>query len=158
MGDLVRGIIAAGRGEIALPPDVATGALTALARGEAGSGGLLEPLSERERDVLYLLAQGMTNKDIAHSLMLSVRTVEAHLRSVFDKLGVRSRTEAALWAVKRGFGGITWREFRSELAVDAGMLRTAHTRPSFGTARAYMLAESYPGMRGRSTYLCEKAR
>lgn len=64
---------------------------------------LIEPLSEREADVLRLLAQGLTNKDIAQTLILSVRTVEAHLRSVYGKLGVRSRTEAALWAVKHGY-------------------------------------------------------
>jgi DNA-binding NarL/FixJ family response regulator len=46
----------------------------------------------------------MTNKDIAQSLILSVRTVEAHLRNIFGKLGVRSRTEAALWATKHGYG------------------------------------------------------
>ena len=65
---------------------------------------LIEPLSDREMEVLRLLAQGLTNKAIAQSLILSVRTVEAHLRSIFGKLGVHSRTEAALWAVKHGYG------------------------------------------------------
>ncbi|MBL8093572.1 MAG: response regulator transcription factor [Anaerolineales bacterium] len=48
------------------------------------------------------LAQGQTNKDIAQALLVSVRTVEAHVRNLFSKLGVRSRTEAALWAVRHG--------------------------------------------------------
>ena len=106
VGDLARAIIAVGRGEIALPPHIAGRVLAALARGEPVSDeGIIEPLSEREVEVLRLLAQGLTNKDMAQRLILSVRTVEAHLRSVFGKLGVRSRTEAALWAVKHGYGG-----------------------------------------------------
>lgn len=104
VSDLVRAIVAAGRGEIVLPPSLAARALTALAR-----GGTFEPdqaavLSERETDVVRLLGQGLTNKDIAQSLILSVRTVEAHLRNIYGKLGVRSRTEAALWAVRHGYG------------------------------------------------------
>jgi DNA-binding NarL/FixJ family response regulator len=105
LGDLARAIIAVGRGEIALPPHMAGRALAALARGEPVSDdGLIEPLSEREVEVLRLLAQGMTNKDIAQTLILSVRTIEAHLRNIYGKLGVRSRTEAALWAVEHGYG------------------------------------------------------
>ena len=82
-----------------------------LARGESvgepGAGSvadLVEPLSDREAEVLRLLARGLTNKDMAQTLILSVRTVEAHLRSIYGKLGARSRTEAALWAVKHGHG------------------------------------------------------
>jgi DNA-binding NarL/FixJ family response regulator len=104
VGDLARAIIAVGRGEITLPPEIAARALVALARGETADQALVEPLSEREIEVLRLLAQGATNKDIAQTLILSVRTVEAHLRNIYGKLGVRSRTEAALWAVKHGYG------------------------------------------------------
>ena len=104
VAELSRAIIAVGRGEIALPPAIAGRALAALARGETGGESLIEPLSERETEVLQLLAQGLTNKDIAQTLILSVRTVEAHLRSIFGKLGVKSRTEAALWATKHEYG------------------------------------------------------
>ena len=104
VGDLVRGIIAVGRGEIVLPQNIAVRALAVLACGEALGEGLLEVLSEREAEVLRFLAPGLTNKDIAQTLILSVRTVEAHLRSIFGKLGVRSRTEAVLWAVRHGYG------------------------------------------------------
>jgi DNA-binding NarL/FixJ family response regulator len=99
VSDLARGIIAAGRGEIVLPQELATRALVALARGEVGQEESSFTLTEREREVLNFLAQGYTNKDIAQSLFLSVRTVEAHLRNIYGKLGVTSRTEAALWAV-----------------------------------------------------------
>lgn len=104
VAELARAIIAVGRGEIALPPSIAGRALAALARGESVGSSLIEPLSERENEVVQLLAQGLTNKDIAQTLFLSVRTVEAHLRNIFGKLGVRSRTEAALWATKHGYG------------------------------------------------------
>jgi DNA-binding NarL/FixJ family response regulator len=109
LGDLARAIIAAGRGEIVLPPEIAVQSLMALAQGQPFEQGMvatlasLAPLSERETEVLRLLAQGFTNKDIAQALILSVRTVEAHLRGIFAKLGVSSRTEAALWAVQHGY-------------------------------------------------------
>lgn len=96
---LVRGLIAVGRGEIVLPPRMATRVLAALASGQPTASSL-GALSQRETEVLTLLARGMTNKDMGDELFLSVRTVETHLRSVYAKLGVRSRTEAALWAVR----------------------------------------------------------
>jgi DNA-binding NarL/FixJ family response regulator len=103
--ELSRAIIAVGRGELVLPPAIAALALAALARGETITRDrLVEPLSEREIEVLRLLAQGLTNKDMAQTLILSVRTVEAHLRNIFGKLGVSSRTEAALWATRHGYG------------------------------------------------------
>lgn len=104
VANLARAIIAAGRGELALPSAIAAQALVALARGELIDQAPTEMLSEREVEIVRLLAQGLTNKDIAQTLILSVRTVEAHLRNIFAKLGVRSRTEAALWAVKHGYG------------------------------------------------------
>ncbi|KAA3644002.1 MAG: DNA-binding response regulator [Chloroflexi bacterium] len=104
VSELARAMIATGRGEMWLPPSIAGKALAALARGEhSPQDDLVEPLSERETDVLRLLVKGMANKDIAQTLILSVRTVEAHLRSVYGKLGVHSRTEAALWAVRNGY-------------------------------------------------------
>jgi len=103
VSELARAIIATGRGELWLPPKIAGKALAALAsRENLVSGEPIETLSERETDVLRMLVKGMTNKDIAQSLILSVRTVEAHLRSIYGKLGAHSRTEAALWAVRSG--------------------------------------------------------
>lgn len=105
-GDLARGIIAAGRGEIVLPPELAARALRALARGGVTDETPAESLSVRETEVLRLLAMGQTNKDIAQTLILSVRTIEAHLRNIYGKLGVGTRTEAALWAVNNGYGPV----------------------------------------------------
>lgn len=99
--DLARALVAVGRGEIALPPSIAARALAELARPAAPDRRPTDDLSEREREVVDLLVRGQTNKDIAQALFLSVRTVEAHLRSIYAKLGVRSRTEAVLWAIGR---------------------------------------------------------
>lgn len=98
--DLIRALVAVGRGEIVLPPALASQALAALARGQLPQETTAETLTDREMDVLSLLAKGMTNKEIAQRLFLSVRTVEAHLQNIYGKLNVSSRTEAALWAVQ----------------------------------------------------------
>ena len=62
-----------------------------------------ELLSQRELEVLKLAARGMSNKDIGEELFISVRTVQAHLRAIFNKLGVGSRSEAVLYGLKRGW-------------------------------------------------------
>jgi len=63
-------------------------------------------LTEREIEILGLAAQGKSNKEIADKLYVSVRTVEAHLGHIFDKLGVNSRTEAVIVAFKKGWVGL----------------------------------------------------
>lgn len=104
--ELTRGLLAAARGEVVLPPSLAAQALLALAHGNINpQQHPVESLTDREEDVLTLLAQGMSNKDIAQSLFLSVRTIEAHLRNIYGKLSVSNRTEAVLWAVQHGFEG-----------------------------------------------------
>jgi len=62
-----------------------------------------ELLSQRELEVLKLAAGGMSNKDIGEALFISERTVQAHMRSIFNKLGVGSRSEAVLYGLKRGW-------------------------------------------------------
>jgi DNA-binding NarL/FixJ family response regulator len=62
-------------------------------------------LTKRESDVLQLLAKGSSNREISRQLFLSEKTVKAHLASVFRKLGVTNRTQAAMVAVTKGLGG-----------------------------------------------------
>jgi len=63
---------------------------------------LSEPLSDREREVLDRLAEGLSNKLIAHRLSISEHTVKTHVASIFAKLGASSRTEAVSQAIRRG--------------------------------------------------------
>ena len=76
------------------------GANASVAQPVAGSAldrsdSLAEPLSEREREVLQLIAEGLRNQAIAERLYLSLHTVKVHARNIYAKLGVASRTEAA---------------------------------------------------------------
>jgi DNA-binding CsgD family transcriptional regulator len=61
-------------------------------------------LSRREREVAAMVAAGMTSRAIAEKLFIAERTVEGHLERIRNKLGVRSRTEVAVWAVEHGLG------------------------------------------------------
>ena len=68
------------------------------------AGNTLEPLSRREKEILELLCRGYANKEIADNLHLSIETVRDYLKSIYDKLHVRSRTEAVLKALQAGKG------------------------------------------------------
>jgi DNA-binding NarL/FixJ family response regulator len=93
-GELHRGILAAARGESPLAPKAAHAVLSA--RAEARPATL--ELTDREREVLDLVAEGLPNKLIARRLEISEKTVKAHLTRVFETIGVTDRTQAALWA------------------------------------------------------------
>ncbi|HRC63028.1 MAG: response regulator transcription factor [Dehalococcoidia bacterium] len=95
--ELIRGVEAAARGESPLSPKVANALLEERRVREAG-----RQLTPREREVLVLLARGLLNKQIARELGISEKTVKAHLVNVFDRIGVSDRTQAALWAERRG--------------------------------------------------------
>ncbi len=94
----------AARGEVSLPAVLQQAVIFELL-GEAPSRSGPDPysLSPREKDVLALLCQGLSNKQIAQHLYLSVRTVENHLARLYEKLGVQTRTEAAVLALQQGW-------------------------------------------------------
>lgn len=102
--ELINAIRAVHAGEPVLHP-VVIRKLTARLRPAAAQAEArpAELLTRREMEVLELAAKGLTNKDIGEKLFISVRTVQAHLRSIFNKLSLGSRTEAVLYGMKRGW-------------------------------------------------------
>jgi ATP/maltotriose-dependent transcriptional regulator MalT len=62
----------------------------------------VEPLSKREREVLYWVASGASNREIGQKLAITESTVKRHIYNIFGKLNVRNRTQAVLWAIGRG--------------------------------------------------------
>jgi DNA-binding NarL/FixJ family response regulator len=90
-------------GHVLLEPEVAAALLES---GTAGNdtGPQAAPLTAREREVLLLIAQGRSNREIARTLVLAEKTVKTHVSNILMKLGVADRTQAALWAVRHGIG------------------------------------------------------
>lgn len=103
--ELVGAVRAVNAGESVLHPSVARKVLNRFvpAQGRGAAGRPAEVLSERELDVLKLATRGLSNQDIARELCLSIRTVQGHIGHIFNKLGVSSRTEAVVRALKEGW-------------------------------------------------------
>jgi DNA-binding NarL/FixJ family response regulator len=103
--ELIEAVRAVHAGESVLHPKIARKVLNRFAASGLKPEG--EPpanvLSERELEVLKLAAKGLSNRDIAEQLFLSIRTVQAHLGNIFNKLDVGSRTEAILYGLKKGW-------------------------------------------------------
>jgi len=96
---LIEGVLAAARGESVLQPSVAAKVVARFAQlSEPVPRPLVVPLSEREREVLRLLADGRSNREIAAKLFLAEGTVKNHVTNLLGKLGARDRTQAALLA------------------------------------------------------------
>ena len=93
--ELVSGIRAAARGESPLHPRAARELLAARSTSDASTS---ESLTPREVEVLALVREGLANKQIARRLGISERTVKAHMTSLFQRIGVTDRTQAAIWA------------------------------------------------------------
>jgi len=99
--DLVEACRATLRGETFLYP----GAVTALVRAHLERGGgdaEFDPLTPRESEVVKLVAEGMTTREIADALFISPKTVERHRANVLEKLGMRDRVDLTRYAIRRG--------------------------------------------------------
>ena len=103
---LAEAIRAAARGESFLQPSIAAKVVAEFARlatkRSPPAQALLEPLSDREQEILALIATGATNREIGNQLFLAEGTVKNHVTNVLGKLGVRDRTQAALKAREMG--------------------------------------------------------
>jgi DNA-binding NarL/FixJ family response regulator len=97
--DVANAIRAAYRGEVRLDPAVA-GLLARRVRERASAPPAQEALTDREREVLALVARGLSNKAIAERLAITERTARTHVSNILGKLGLASRTQAALYAVE----------------------------------------------------------
>ena len=94
---LCRAIKAAAAGQVQLTPQAAARLMQVVSSPESP-----EDLTERETEVLRLMAQGKANKEIARSLNISEKTVKVHVSNILSKLGVQSRTQATLYAIRVG--------------------------------------------------------
>ncbi len=99
--ELVEAIHAAGRGEVRLHPEAAK----RLAQ-EVRTAEMRETLTPRETEILRLVGRGLSNKRIAQQLELSELTVKTHVSNLLSKLGLSSRTQAALFAIREGLIGL----------------------------------------------------
>ena len=95
--ELRRAIKAAAAGQVQLSPQAAARLMREVRAPDAP-----EQLTERETDVLKLLARGKANKEIAQELVIGEQTVKTHVSNILTKLGVQSRTQAALYAAQKG--------------------------------------------------------
>lgn len=91
------------RGHGLVSPSMAAALLAefcVLSRRADGSGTHAPRLTDRELDVLRLVAKGLSNRDVARDLEIAENTVKNHVRNILEKLGLRSRMEAAMWAMR----------------------------------------------------------
>jgi NarL family two-component system response regulator LiaR len=100
--ELVEAIQRAAKGEATLHPRVATRLIKQLSSGEIEQGYLFTALTEREMEVLKLIARGSTNQKIAEQLVISMGTVKGHISNILSKLHLADRTQAAVFAWQEG--------------------------------------------------------
>jgi DNA-binding NarL/FixJ family response regulator len=98
--EVAAAVRAAFAGEVHLDPAVARLLAQRMRSRKSGEGDPVEPLTEREKDVVRLLGQGLSNKDIGGALFITERTARTYVSNILGKLGLASRTQAALWAVE----------------------------------------------------------
>ena len=102
--ELRAAIKSAAAGQVQLSPAAAARLMREVRTPEPSAA---QPLTERETDVLKLLAQGKANKEIAFDLIIGEKTVKTHVSNILLKLGVQSRTQAALYAAQNGLAELT---------------------------------------------------
>jgi NarL family two-component system response regulator LiaR len=102
--ELVHAIREAYRGRVQLHPDIARKLMSVVAGQDVTSSGAISPdeLTERECEVLALIARGMSNRDIAKNMFISEKTVKTHVSNILGKLHLEDRTQAAIYALKHG--------------------------------------------------------
>jgi DNA-binding NarL/FixJ family response regulator len=100
--ELVNAIRAVYRGGLVLDPEVARVAMEESSSTAPGGSDPYETLTDREKQVLKLVAEGGSNKEVAETLGISVKTAMSHREKVMEKLGVHNRTELVRLAIKRG--------------------------------------------------------
>jgi len=101
--NLIEAIRAAHRGEARLHPDIARKLMEQVARQTVSSHDYqVNDLTEREHDVVRLIAQGHSNQEIAQALVISEKTVKTHVSNILSKLQLEDRTQLAIYAIKRG--------------------------------------------------------
>ncbi len=100
--ELLDALSAVVRGEMLLSTEHLARCLRGLSAQTNDSSDLLKPLSEREVEVLRLMAMGLSNRDIAPLLFISESTVKTHVSHIIGKLGVSDRVQAAVWATRNG--------------------------------------------------------
>ena len=98
--DLIKAIQAAHRGEVQLDPEIAKRLMDEISA--RPSKPAADDLTERELDVLRLIARGLKNRDIASELVLSEKTVKTHVSNILSKLHLSDRTQAAIYALREG--------------------------------------------------------
>src|SRR3954454_20677054 len=98
--ELVEAVLEAGRGDPRIAPRMASRMLAEMADAPAAGGDPLGALSDREREVLALVADGLRNREIAERLIISEATVKTHVRHVLEKLRFRNRAEPAAFAAR----------------------------------------------------------
>jgi NarL family two-component system response regulator LiaR len=104
--ELIEAIRSTHRGESSLHPTIALKVIQELNRPEQSSAAAEDALTDREVEVLTLVAHGLSNQDIAARLVISERTVGTHVSNILEKLRLENRTQAALYALKVGLASL----------------------------------------------------
>jgi len=101
-GSLVESVDLIANGEVVISPPSAENPTDALTAAGADQGTNGTPLTERERETIRLLAKGASNKEVAEKLVITENTVKIHVKHILEKLQLRNRQQAAVYAVQQG--------------------------------------------------------